>query len=58
MVQMLSKVSPKQKGILVDQRDEKIFTDLYNIKKEKIVAVVNQWHMQGIETHWKRATGT
>lgn len=22
------------------------------------MAVVNQWHMQGIETHWRRATGT
>lgn len=58
LVQLLNKISPKQKSIIVDQRDEKIFKDLYDIKSEKIVAVVNQWHMQGIETHWRRATGT
>lgn len=23
-----------------------------------IVAVVNQWHMEGVETHWRRATNT
>lgn len=45
---MLSKSAPKQKAILVDQRDEKIFQDLYGINSNKIVAVVNQWHMQGI----------
>ena len=45
MVQMLNKVAPKQKSILVDQRDERIFRDLYNMNSNKIVAVVNQWHM-------------
>ena len=58
MVQMLNKVAPKQKSILVDMRDERIFRDLYNMNSSKIVAVVNQWHVHGIETHWRRATGT
>ena len=25
---------------------------------KNIVAVVNQWHMEGIETHWRKSTGT
>ena len=59
MVGVLSKCAPEQKKILIDLRDESIFRDLYKkCEGERIVAVVNQWHMQGIETHWKRATGT
>lgn len=49
MVQLLSKVAPKQKRILVDLRDERIFRDLYkNCEGDKIVAVVNQWHCHGV----------
>ena len=49
MVQIFNKIAPEQKRILVDLRDERIFRDLYkNCEGEKIVAVVNQWHMQGI----------
>lgn len=59
MVGLLSKVAPQQKRILVDSRDEAIFRDLFKkCEGEKIVAVVNQWHVEGIETHWRRATGT
>ena len=45
LVAMFNKISPKQKRIMVDQRGERIFRDLYNIKEQNIVAVVNQWHM-------------
>jgi hypothetical protein len=61
MVAALSKLAPFQKKIMVDLRDETIFRDLY-IKcrsekgGDKVVAVVNQWHMEGVETHWRRAT--
>lgn len=59
LVGLLSKMAPKQKQILVDQRDVRIFCDLYKLKEHKnIVAVVNQWHMEGIETHWRRQTKT
>ena len=58
LVALLSKIAPKQKKVLVDQRDERIFRDLYSIKEKNIVAVVNQWHLEGVETHWRRATGT
>lgn len=59
MVGVLSKIAPEQKKILIDNRDESIFRDLYQrCEGDRIVALVNQWHMQGIETHWRRATGT
>lgn len=55
---MFNKIAPKQKKILVDWRGERIFRDIYNINEKNIVAVVNQWHMEAVETHWRRATGT
>lgn len=59
LVGFLNKLAPKQKKILVDERDIRIFSDIYNMKGHKnIVAVVNQWHMEGIETHWRRQTKT
>ena len=59
MVSMFNKIAPEQKRIIVDARDETIFRDLYKkCEGDKIVAVVNQWHVHGIETHWRNATGT
>lgn len=58
LVGLLDKSAPLQKKILIDMRDTRIFRDLYDLKAKNIVAVVNQWHMEGIETHWRRATGT
>lgn len=55
---MFNKIAPKQKKILVDWRGEQIFREIYDLKGNNIVAVVNQWHMQAIETYWRRATGT
>lgn len=49
MVGLLSKYAPEQKKIPIDLRDENIFRDLYKkCEGESIVAVVNQWHVQGI----------
>jgi pheromone shutdown protein TraB len=48
MVALFNRVAPEQKKIIVDHRDESIFRDLYNTQGEKIVAVVNQWHVEGI----------
>jgi pheromone shutdown protein TraB len=45
LVGLFNKIAPKQKKILVDWRGEGIFRDIYNIKENNIVAVVNQWHM-------------
>jgi len=48
-----------KKKILVDQKDLDLFYALYkNCPGKKIVAVVNQWHVPGIEAHWKHTTGT
>ncbi len=58
LVAMFNKIAPKQKKVLVDWRGERIFREIYDIKGQNIVAVVNQWHMEAVETHWRRATGT
>lgn len=43
----------------MDTKDETIFKDLYRrTPGSTIVAVVNQWHMDGVERHWRLATGT
>mmetsp|Transcript_81380 Transcript_81380/g.94873 ORF Transcript_81380/g.94873 Transcript_81380/m.94873 type:complete len:440 (+) Transcript_81380:25-1344(+) len=55
---LFEKYAPRQKKIIVDQRDERIFVDLYKSKGKKIVAVVNQWHLEGIEAFWRHTTGT
>jgi len=49
LVALFSKLAPEQKKVLVDQKDERIFRDLFKkCQGNRIVAVVNQWHMQGI----------
>ncbi len=58
LVGMFSRIAPKQKKILVDWNGEKVFREIFNINEKNIVAVVNQWHMEAVETHWRRATGT
>lgn len=41
-------MAPKQKKIFVDSRDDRIFRDIWDLKGDSIVAVVNQWHMEGV----------
>ena len=43
---------PKLKKIMVDERDEDLFRQIDQSKGEKIVVLVNQWQMEGIEHHW------
>jgi hypothetical protein len=43
---------PKIKEIFVDKRDEDLFRSIDESDGKKIVVVVNQWHMEGIEHHW------
>lgn len=43
---------PKFKKIFVDERDEDLFRMIDQAKGEKIVVLVNQWHLEGIEHHW------
>jgi len=43
---------PKIKEIFVDKRDEDLFTQIDNIDSKRVVVLVNQWHLEGIEHHW------
>lgn len=58
-VQWFDKCAPLQKKILVDETDAHLFKKMYNDMPGKtMVAVVNQWHLPGIEAHWRHTTGT
>lgn len=58
LVHLLNIVAPEQKKIIIDLKDESLFHKIYQASGDKIVAVVNQWHVTGIEERWRRATGT
>jgi len=57
-VKLFEKYAPHQKRIFIDQKDVDLFHNLYRAKGKTMVAVVNQWHMTGIEAHWRHTTGT
>lgn len=48
---------PKFKRIFVDLRDEDLFKAIDKCPDKKIVVVVNQWHMEGIEHNWAHRYG-
>lgn len=54
---VLEKLFPEIKRIIVDRRDEDIFKQIIENKGKKNVVVVNQHHMEGIESHWCNAFG-
>ena len=43
---------PKFKKIFVDEKDNELFEQIDKSKGKKIVVLVNQWHMEGIEHNW------
>jgi len=43
---------PRLKEIFVDKRDEDLYKQIDRAEGNKIVVLVNQWHMEGIEHHW------
>lgn len=45
------------KKIMVDEKDEVLFRAINEAKGEKVVVLVNQWHMEGIEHHWAHHYG-
>jgi len=58
-VGMFEKAAPLQKNIMVDNIDKGFFRTLYeDLPGKNIVAVVNQWHCAGIESHWRHSTNT
>jgi hypothetical protein len=43
---------PELKRIFVDQKDSSLFRKIQKAKGQRVVALVNQWHMEGIEHNW------
>lgn len=56
-VAILDKIYPEVKRILIDKRDEEIFKQILSNKGKRMVAVVNQHHVEGIEHHWCSSYG-
>ena len=48
---------PSLKRIFVDRRDEDLFRQIDKCEGEKIVVVVNQWNMEGVEHNWAARYG-
>jgi hypothetical protein len=52
-------VIPHQKKILIEDEDERLFTSIFHNLDGKVnLALVNAWHLPGIERHWRHTTGT
>ena len=48
---------PELKRILIDMKEEDMFKQIIANKGKKMVAVVNQHHMEGLEHHWCNSFG-
>ncbi len=48
---------PEVKRIFVDKKDQNLFRKIEKSNAKRVVAVVNQWHMEGIEHYWCHAYG-
>ena len=59
IVNNFEKMTPFHKKIFIDQENERLFKHMYNkMEGDTIVAVVNQWHVPGIEAFWRHSTET
>jgi len=58
IISFISILFPEYRRILVDRKDEDLFTRIIAQKGKKMVAVVNQHHIEGLEHHWCVAYGT
>lgn len=56
-VQNMDMYFPRLKEIFVDQRDQDLFKAIDKCPEKRIVVVVNQWHMEGIEHEWAHSYG-
>lgn len=57
LIAILDKIYPEIKRILVDFKDEELFKQIIANKGKRMVAVVNQHHMEGLEHHWCTSYG-
>lgn len=59
LIKLFESIIPHQKKIFIDHEDERLFKLIYHKMTGKVnVAVVNAWHLPGIEYHWRHTTGT
>ena len=56
-IQSVDVFLPNLKKICVDEKDEELFRQIDQAKGDKVVVLVNQWHMEGIEHHWAHRYG-
>jgi pheromone shutdown protein TraB len=56
-IQTLDIFFPKLKVIFIDKRDDDLFRQIDSSPHKRVVAVVNQWHMEGIEHEWAARYG-
>lgn len=56
-IQTMAIYFPKFKSIFVDKKDQDLFKMIDSCPSKRIVAVVNQWHMEGIEHEWANRYG-
>lgn len=58
-IALLNRIAPEQKTIFIDNEDERLFNIIYNkMEGKRIFALVNQWHLPGIERFWRLQTDT
>jgi len=57
LIQTFQLLFPEYKRILIDKKEEDMFRSIVNNKSKRMVAVVNQLHMEGLEHHWCNAYG-
>jgi hypothetical protein len=48
---------PRWKRVFIDMRDDDLFKAIDKCPEKKVVVVVNQWHMEGIEHNWAHHYG-
>ncbi len=51
-VSILDKIYPDVKRILIDMKEQEIFQTLMQNKGKRMVCLVNQIHLEGLEHHW------
>lgn len=56
-IQTMDIFFPKFKSIFIDRKDEDLFRQIDECNEKRVVAVVNQWHMEGIEHEWAARYG-
>lgn len=57
LIKDLELMFPATKRVFIDQKDEELFKKIDKCGAKKVVAVVNQWHLEGIEHMWCHAYG-